>query len=189
MSGGTADGGTPGPDVPHDDADAAADRPPHDARTEAIRLRERIYAVITMLAVVVTLTEDDHLSAPSAAWTIGGTALGVWLATVVADQQAHRVVHQRLARGRDLRVMLYTSFPLLLSAVVPLSFTVLAGLGLLHLGDALTAAVFVELAGLFAWGVLGGLRLGGGVPAAILAGVADLVIGALIVLVKVAAGH
>lgn len=162
---------------------------PHDPQTEAVRLKERIYAVITMVAVVVALAEDNDIKVADAAWTIIGTAVGVWLATLVADQQAHRVVRHRLARGSDLRVMLYTSFPLLLSAVSPLIFTLVAGLGVLDLQTALLAAVCVELAGLFAWGVLGGLRLGGGPVAAVIAGAADLVIGVLIVSVKVAAGH
>lgn len=169
------------PDVP---------RPgPTGPRTEALRLRERIYAVITMIALVVTLTQDDRLTAPDAAWSISLTAVGLWLATLVADQQAHRVVHHAMARGRELRAMLYTSSALLLSAVVPLSFTALAGLGVLGLGNALLTAVFAELAWLFAWGVLGGLRMGGGPVAAVLAGTADAMVGVLIVLVKVAAGH
>ncbi len=162
---------------------------PRDDQARATRLRERIYAVITMIAVVVTLTDDDTVTAPEAAWTVALTALGLWLATLVADQQAHRVVNHRIARGRDLRRMLYTSSALLLSAVVPLTFTAVAGLGALGLGTALLCAVLVELAGLFAWGVLGGLRIGAGPPAAVLAGTADLLVGGLIVLVKVAAGH
>ena len=162
---------------------------PHDAQTEIVRLRERIYATITMIAVVVALAEDNDIKCPDAVWTTLGTALGVWLATLVADQQAYRVVHHRAARGDALRVMLYTSAPLLLSAAGPLAFTAIAALGWLHLPVALLISVGVDLAGLFAWGLLGGLRLGGGPIPAVLAGAADLVVGIVIVGVKVAAGH
>ena len=75
------------------------------------------------------------------------------------------MVSKRLARGDDLRRMLYTSAPQLLSAVSPLIFTAVAALGLLGLPTALLAAVCVELAGLFAWGMIGGLRIGGGLVA------------------------
>ncbi len=162
---------------------------PDAARVEGIRLKERIYAVITMVAVVVALSDDTAITAPDAAWSISGTALGVWLATLVADQQSFRVVHHALARGEHLRVMLHTSAPMLLSAVVPLLCTAGAALGLLALPTALLTAVAVELAGLFAWGVLGGLRLGGGPIPAVVAGLADLAVGVIIVSVKVAAGH
>ncbi len=175
--------------VPAPSGASVAERAPRDQRTEGIRLKERIYATITMIAVVAALAQDDEVDRADAASTVFGTALGVWLATLVADQQAHRVVHQRIARGDDLRTMLYTSSALLISAVGPLAFIALSALGAMSLHTALLVAVCAELAGLFAWGWLGGLRLGGGPIAAALAGAADLVIGAVIVAVKVAAGH
>lgn len=170
-------------------APAAAARRFGDPQTEVVRLKEHIYATITMIAVVVALAEDDAIKLQDAMWSIIGTAVGVWLATLVADQQAHRVVHHRVARGEELRVMLYTSAAVLLSAVGPLVFTGLSALGVLSLHVALLTAVGVELAGLFGWGMLGGLRLGGGLIAASVAGAADLLIGIVIVSVKVAAGH
>jgi hypothetical protein len=157
--------------------------------TESVRLKERIYATITMVAAVVAMVADPDIDDGGAAWTIGGTALGVWLATFVADQQAHRVVQQRVARGADLRRMLHTSSSVLLSAVGPLLFTALSALGALSLHAALLTSVGAELAGLFGWGLLGGLRMGGGIVSAVVAGAADLLIGAAIVLVKVSVGH
>lgn len=185
-------GGAPPPPDPVPALPAGASPGPaeaYDERTEAIRLKERIYATITMIAVVVALAEDDAVSGADAVWTITGTALGVWLATLVADQQAHRVVHHGIARGADLRRMLHTSGPTLLSAVGPLLFTALSELGAMSLRTALLTAVGVELAGLFGWGVLGGLRLGSARLPAVVAGAADLAIGIVIVAVKVAAGH
>jgi hypothetical protein len=180
---------TPPPSSPYSPPPASAAGPPtplpHGARTENIRFKERIYAVITMIAVVVALAEDDGIGHLDAVWTITATALGVWLVTLVADQQAYRVVNHRLARGDDLRLMLYTSGPMLLSAIGPLIFTAVSALGLLGLQNALLVAVFVELAGLFAWGLLGGLRLGSGLFAATIAATTNLVIGLVIVAIKV----
>ncbi len=177
------------PPEPAADPEPPDPGPQYGTQTEAVRLKERIYAVITMIAVLVALTDDDTLTTPGAAWSIAGTALGVWLATLVADLQAQRVVRPAAARHGHLRMTLYTTVPQLLSAVVPLLFTALAGLGLLALQTALLAAVAVELAGLFAWGLLGGLRLGGNLLTAVAAGTADLVIGVIIVSVKVAVSH
>ncbi|MFB8026572.1 MULTISPECIES: hypothetical protein [unclassified Streptomyces] len=154
----------------------------------ADRLKERIYATITMIAVVVGLSLGD-VGAVGALATVLTTALGLWLAAFVADQQAHRTVHRHLATGRDLRRMLYVSSPLLSCAVGPSVMIALAALDVMDLSTALTVAAGVGVASLFVWGCAGGLRMGGGVVLAVLAGLADAVIGVAVALVKTAAGH
>ncbi|MFB8116913.1 hypothetical protein ACFQ6U_21185 [Streptomyces sp. NPDC056465] len=154
----------------------------------ADRLKERIYATITMIAVVVGLSLGD-VGAAGALATVLTTALGLWLAAFVADQQAHRTVHRHLATGRDLRRMLYVSSPLLSCAVGPSVMIALAALDVMDLSTALTVAAGVGVASLFVWGCAGGLRMGGGVVLAVLAGLADAVIGVAVALVKTAAGH
>lgn len=159
-----------------------------DAGVLADRLKERIYATITMIAVVVGLSYGD-VSSPGAIATVLTTALGLWLAALVADQQAHRTVHGSLASGRELRRMLYVSSPLLSCAVGPAVLIGLAALDLLSLTAALQVAAGVSVASLFLWGCLGGLRMGGGVLGAVVAGVVDAAIGVAVALVKAAAGH
>ncbi|MFF1394931.1 hypothetical protein ACFVZD_14080 [Streptomyces sp. NPDC058287] len=51
------------------------------------RLKERIYAAITMLAVVVGLAQNPHTGHWTAAAYVTATAVGLWLATLVADVQ------------------------------------------------------------------------------------------------------
>ncbi|MFC8228587.1 hypothetical protein [Streptomyces sp. NPDC057287] len=154
----------------------------------ADRLKERIYATITMIAVVVGLSVGDAGTTGALA-TVLTTALGLWLAAFVADQQAHRTVHRHLATGHDLRRMLYVSSPLLSCAVGPAVMIVLAALDVLDLSTSLMVAAGVGVASLFAWGCAGGLRMGGGVLLAVMAGLADAVIGVAVALVKAAAGH
>ncbi|PWI46128.1 hypothetical protein CK485_01390 [Streptomyces sp. ICBB 8177] len=153
------------------------------------RLKERVYATITMLAVVVSLAVGGTANHEDAVWSILGTSVGVWLATFVADQQAHRAVAHRYARSEEFRQMLYTSSPLLLSAVGPLAFTGVSALGLMSLPVAMYTACGVDLAELFAWSTVTGLRMGEGRVAALLAGTADVMIGFGIVMVKVVGGH
>ncbi len=117
------------------------------------------------------------------------TAVGLWLATLVADQQAHRVVHGRLATGAELRHMLWVGSPLLLSAVAPLILIASSALGVMELRTALYASAGVSVASLFGWGWYGGVRMGSGAAVAVLAGALDAAIGLAVALVKAAAGH
>ncbi|QCD53776.1 hypothetical protein CEB94_01945 [Streptomyces hawaiiensis] len=168
--------------------DRRTDVPPGaQAGVLADRLKERIYATITMIAVVVGLSLGDVGSLGAVA-TVLTTALGLWLAAFVADQQAHRTVHRHLATGRELRRMLYVSSPLLSCAVGPAVLIALAALDVLSLHAALLAAG-VGVVSLFLWGCLGGLRMGGGALTALVAGFADAAIGVAVALVKAAAGH
>ncbi|MFJ5998985.1 hypothetical protein [Streptomyces sp. NPDC092370] len=159
-----------------------------EAGVLADRLKERIYATITMIAVVVGLSLGDVGSLGAVA-TVVTTALGLWLAALVADQQAHRTVHGHLASGHELRRMLYVSSPLLSCAAGPAVLIALAVLDVLSLDAALLAAAGVGVVSLFLWGCLGGLRMGGGALAAVAAGLVDAAIGVAVALVKAAAGH
>ncbi|EFL12960.1 hypothetical protein [Streptomyces sp. C] len=163
--------------------------PAGDPRFAAARLKERIYATITIISVVIGLRSAGHVDAAGAAATLLTTAVGLWLAAVVADQQAHRVVHGRLATGHELRGILSVSSPLLLSAVGPLVLVASAALGVMSVDTALLAAAAVSVTGLFAWGCYGGVRMGGGALAALLAGALDAAIGLAVALVKAFAGH
>ncbi|MEU9801997.1 hypothetical protein [Streptomyces sp. NPDC051000] len=155
----------------------------------AARLKERLYATITMISVVVGLAGFGHTTTAEAAATILTTAVGLWLAALVADQQAHRVVHGRFATGRELRQMLSVSSPLLLSAAGPLTLLAVAAFTAISVNTALLIAAGVNVAGLFTWGCYGGIRMGAGTALALLAGVVDAIIGTAVALVKVAAGH
>ncbi|WP_030204585.1 hypothetical protein [Streptomyces sp. NRRL S-87] len=168
---------------------AAAEPPPaRDPQLESARLKERLYAAITMIAVAIGLAVAEHTTAPAAAASVGATSVGLWLATLVADAQAHRVVHGSTGGVRELRRLLFVSSPLLLSAVGPLVLIGAAGLGLMALDTALLTSAGVNVAGLFAWGCSGALKMGGGTVAALVGGAVDAAIGTLVALVK-AAGH
>ncbi|MCC3775460.1 hypothetical protein K6I33_006598 [Streptomyces sp. UNOB3_S3] len=161
---------------------------PDHAVLIASRLKERLYATITMIAVVVGLAYPGHAAPGVAAVSVGVTAVGLWLTSIVADGQAHRVVHGHRDSGRQLRQTLFVSSPLLLSAVGPLALITVSALGAMELRTALLTAAGVSVWVLFAWGWYGGLRMGANMAVALLAGVADAAIGTVVALVK-AAGH
>ena len=65
----------------------------------------------------------------------------------------------------------------------------LAALGAMSLHTGLLTAAAVDVGALFAWGCVSGLRMGGGVLAAVVAGVIDALIGVAVAAVKLTAGH
>ncbi len=160
-----------------------------DPKAAAAQLKERLYATITMISVVIGLAAGSHVEVLGAVATVATASLGLWLAALVADQQAHRVTHGALATGRELRSMLFVSSPLLLSAVGPLVLIGVSALGAMGLETALLTAAGVNVATLFAWGCYGGLRMGGGTAFALLAGAIDAAIGTAVAVVKASAGH
>ncbi|MFE3328493.1 hypothetical protein [Streptomyces sp. NPDC059176] len=157
--------------------------------TAAARLKERIYATLTLTAVVVALAETETPDHIEAALTVAVTALGVWLATVVADEQSHRAVSGRSATRREIQTALHVSSPLLLCAVGPLVLIGASALGLMDLETALLVSAGVEVVTLFLWGWRTGLRMGNGPLSALISGLLDTGIGVVVVAVKLLAGH
>ncbi|MFF8691933.1 hypothetical protein ACF08W_06975 [Streptomyces sp. NPDC015144] len=159
------------------------------AEAEGERLKERIYASLTLLAVLVGLAQGGHAGPAGAAVSVAVTALGLWLATLVADLQAHPVVYGRRPRVREIRHALFTSSPLLSSAAGPLLLIGASGAGLFGLTTALWISVGSEVAALALWGFVGGRRVGSGRAGAAVAAVLNAAIGAGVVSVKLLAGH
>ncbi|WP_211245844.1 hypothetical protein [Actinomadura oligospora] len=153
------------------------------------RLKERIYATITMIAVAAGLALGGHVGPGGAALSVIGTAAGLWLATLVSDGQAHMTVHGVRPDRHGMLRSLYITSPLLLSAVSPLLLIGVSALGLMTLRTALLTAVGLDVLSLFVWGYVSGRRMGGRPLAALVAGVLDLLIGAVVVAVKIVAGH
>ncbi|MFH8439546.1 hypothetical protein ACH4A3_30545 [Streptomyces sp. NPDC018007] len=61
-------------------------RPPRpDASLRAERFKERIYASLILLAVLVGLAQSGHHTPAGTAVAVATSATGLWLATIVAD--------------------------------------------------------------------------------------------------------
>ncbi|MFD4347241.1 hypothetical protein ACFWQ6_20710 [Streptomyces coelicoflavus] len=167
------------------------DGQPDEVRAEVRRerLKERLYASLTLLAVLVGLAQSGHPTHAGAAASVMATALGLWLATLVADLQARPVAHGRRPTGPEVRHALLTSSPLLSSALGPALLVALSALGVLTLDTALWISVASEVAALALWGFVGGLRVGAGRLGALITGVLNAVIGLGVVAVKLVAGH
>ncbi|MER5726890.1 hypothetical protein ABT084_00815 [Streptomyces sp. NPDC002138] len=153
------------------------------------RLKERIYASLTLLAVLVGLAQGGHPTHRGAAVSVVVTALGLWLATLVADVQAHPVAHGRRPTVREVRRALFTSSPLLTCAVGPVLLIGLSAAGVMELTTALWISVGSEVVALALWGFVGGRRVGAGPVRALVTAALNTAIGLGVVAVKLLAGH
>ena len=160
-------------------------------RADVLReqLKERIYASLTLLAVLVALAQSGHPGRAAAVVSVTATALGLWLATLVADLQALPVARGRMPRLAEIRHALFVSSPLLSSAVGPLLLIGLSAAGMMELTTALWISVGSEVVALAVWGFVGGRRVGAGPLGALVMAVLNAVIGLGVVAVKLVAGH
>ncbi|WP_405794266.1 hypothetical protein [Streptomyces longwoodensis] len=167
----------------------AVSAPEEPASVLSERLKERIYASLTVLAVLIGLVEGRHVDHTGAVLAVAVTALGLWSATLVADLQARPVAHGRRLDRDDIRHVLFTSSPLLSVAVGPIVLVGLSAAGVLELRTALWVAIGTEVAALAAWGYLGGRRIGSGPLRATVTAALNTLIGLVVVAVKLLAGH
>jgi hypothetical protein len=122
-----------------------------DLELLADSLKERIYASLALLAILLTL-DPQHSSALHAATVIGGTALSLWLASIVSSQLANRMVFgkpdaDRVEKDRQRHA------PLLASAVLPLILVGLSSLNIMSLERAITISIWTILLSLILWSV------------------------------------
>jgi hypothetical protein len=157
-------------------APAASDREPSIARA--------IYGTILALAVVLAVSDDPD---NGIGYVLGGllaTAIVFWLSHVYAEVLAEHVRSGTRSWSGDVRAALAREWPLVESAV-PLAAGLLLGVvGLVSRDTAVNVAIGLGLAELFAWGFAVGRRLGQALPLAVLTGLANCALGAVLVALK-----
>lgn len=157
-------------------APAASSREPSLARA--------IYGAILALAVVLAVSDDPE---NGIVYVLGGllaTAVVFWLSHVYAEVLAEHVRPGTTRWGADIRAALAREWPLV-QAAVPLAAGLLLGVvGLVSRDTAVNIAIAAGLAELFGWGLAVGRRLGQALPLAILTGVANCGLGAVLVILK-----
>ncbi len=117
-------------------------------KKKAAFIREQIYGSFTLLAVNFGLLLKTDLNVDSAFITVTSTAIGLWLASLLASVIAFRVVHDKnMPRGEFIHEL--TIHRGLLVAAVPswLMFT-LAAIGLIEIKTAVIAALSLAIVGM-----------------------------------------
>ncbi len=152
-------------------------------------LKERIYATLALLAVLISI-DTDHNSAIHSALIISGTIFSLWAASIVSALMARRVVYQdNLDHERDRDDQLRKHAPMLAALMFPLMMVTLAIIGAISLRTAVDISITGSLLLLVLWSILSARALRAKkVPTFILV-LAELGIGLGIVLIKALLGH
>ena len=126
----------------------------------AENMKERVYATITLLAVITALWQsaNEH-TAIGALASIVGTAVALWLATLVAARMSHHAIRGRGMTMREVKKLLFSSSGLFAPVLVPAIFIFFSMTGRISLRTALFTGVISLLLSLFLLSYYAGRRI------------------------------
>lgn len=125
-----------------DDTRLPSDATEEQRRQAGDRLRERIYATFTALAVLVALNgHGEHLVPGDVLWTMLISVVGVLLAGLASDLVSHMIVHTTLPSALEFRHMVAVASRALGVLVVPVIMLLLAVGGVVAVHTAMTVAI------------------------------------------------
>ncbi|GAC1368883.1 MAG: hypothetical protein NVSMB39_0090 [Candidatus Saccharimonadales bacterium] len=163
--------------------------PSEQTAAELELLKERIYATLAVLAILLTL-DTQHSTPLRAAITVAGTALSLWAASLLAARMAYRIIMQKGKTDYDaLRHHLVRHSPLLLAAVLPLFAIALAYLGVISLSLAVDLATGMLILFILGLSLLSARTVRAGKFYTLVLALAEVAIGLGVVGLKIVAGH
>jgi len=161
----------------------------HEKEYVAELLKERIYATLALLAVLISI-DTEHYSALHAVYIICGTIISLWAASIVATQMSRRLIFPgELDTVQETHHQLRRHAPMLASLIFPLLMIGLAAIRLISLEVAVNVSIISALILLAGWSIGSALSLKAKkLPIFILVAI-ELAIGLGIVALKVVIGH
>lgn len=152
-------------------------------------LKERIYATLALLAVLISI-DTAHYSPSKALLLIYGTIISLWAASIVAAQMSRRVVFgSELDAKTEGERQLRRHAPMLATLVFPTLMIGLSMTNLVPLGIAVDTSIISALLLLVAWSVSSARSLHITKLPIFLLVVIELLIGLGVVGLKVVIGH
>jgi hypothetical protein len=125
-----------------DDTNLPDDASEDERREAGDRLRERIYATFTALAVLLALSTHEHTpEARDVLWTLVISVCGVLLAGLASDLVSHMIVHNTLPTAREFRHIVAVASRALGVLVLPVIMFGLAAFDVLASQTALTVSL------------------------------------------------
>lgn len=152
-------------------------------------LKERIYATLALLAVLLSINTNTT-SPLNVLYIVIGTIFSLWAASIVSTQISRRVVFENELDANEERAhQLRRHAPLLASLVFPTLMLSLAATHLISLETAVNFSIASALLLLVGWSIASArsLRLKKFPTLVIIA--AELLIGMAIVTLKIVVGH
>jgi len=151
-------------------------------------LKERIYATLALLAVLLTIDVRD-VTPLRAAELVLGTALSLWAASLVAGVMAYRVVMQQHAPEHRLRRQVVLHSPLLAAAAFPMVMILFAATGVWGLATAINVAIGASFLLLVGWSLMSARALKAGRSLTLIIAAVELGVGLAIIGLKTAVEH
>jgi hypothetical protein len=152
-------------------------------------LKERIYATLALLAVLISI-DVDHYSPTKALLLVYGTIISLWAASLVAAQMSRRVVFgSELDIKTENEHQLRRHAPMLATLAFPTLMIGLSMTGLVSLGIAVDISIISALLLLVAWSVSSAKSLHITKLPIFLLVIIELLIGLGVVGLKVLIGH
>lgn len=161
----------------------------HEKEFIAELLKERIYATLALLAVLISI-DTGHSSPLHAIYIICGTIISLWAASIVATQMSRRLIFQgKLDHVHETHHQLRRHAPMLASLLFPVLMISLAMTKLISLDVAVNVSIASALILLVSWSIGSARSLNAKkMPTFILVAI-ELGIGLSIVALKVLIGH
>lgn len=154
----------------------------------AENMKERIYASITLLAVIAAHWQTSH-SVRATIVAIGGSVVALWLATLVASRMSYRAVHAKSIGTREYRRIVFTSSGLLAPAIAPILLVLGSLTELYTLHNALTASMVILLVSLFLLSFTAGKKIYNNVWQLLLVSTLEMSVGLGVIALKLFAGE
>lgn len=156
----------------------------------AENMKERVYATITLIAVVASLWQTaDHHSVRGAVAAIVGTVIALWVATIISARVSHRAVHKSSMNQVSLAKLLFTSSGLLAPALLPTILVAVSATGLITLKTALFASLIALLLSLFTLSFMGLRRIYTSIPRIMIISALETLVGIGVVVLKLLVGE
>lgn len=152
-------------------------------------LKERIYATIALLAVLVSI-DPEHSDPLRADFLIIGTIVSLWAASILATQMSRRIVFRgEIDTRADSKHQIRKHAPMLASLVFPVFLVTLSMLEIIALSTAINIAILSTLALMAVWSVVSARELNVNRIPLIIVVLVELALGLSIVGLKVIIGH
>jgi hypothetical protein len=153
-------------------------------------LKERIYATITLLALLATLWQTaEHITAKGAIFSVIGTVIGLWLAVGVSARMSYKVAH-----GKNMDIAEYIKISrahsALLAPAFPVVVLILVSLtDLISLKTALFISMLVLLLSFAGFSLMAGRRIHSNWMEILITSGFEILLGIGIIAIKMFAGH
>lgn len=163
---------------------------PHMREVIAENMKERVYATITLLAVIAALWQTSaHHSARGAILTVAGTVIALFFATLISARMSYRAIHNKSISPRQYQHVIFTTSGLLAPAIGP-TVIILGSLTKLYdLRAALMASMVVLLLSLFLLSFNAGRQIYTSTGRLLLVSLLEMSVGLGVILLKLAIGE